>query len=383
MIGFDSIASFRYELAVGGEALTSEEVAQLAELKAPMVRLRGQWIELDPRRLAAGLKLAGQTGQARVGELIGSDWASMRHRRPAVAEVEADGWLGELLSGRVEHSVAAVDTPDSFHGQLRPTKPAVSAGWTSSGAGLGVLADDMGLGKTVQLLALLAYEQNGGPPSLLVCPMSLVGNWQREAARFTPGCECTSIMAPSGPAEVTSAKRLPAAILWSPRMHLPRGTPPISARSPGGASSSTKRRRSRTPPPSRPPRSARSRRALGLPSPERRWKPPRRPVVHPRVRQSRAARSAAAFKKRYAEPIERRGDDDAADRLRRFTGPFILRRVKTDTSIIADLPEKLEMDLVCNLTASRPRCIRRWSTTCWTASAQRKESSAAAWCWPR
>ena len=62
--------------------------------------------------------------------------------------------------------------------------------------------------------------------------------------------------------------------------------------------------------------------------------------------------SAAAFKKRYAEPIERRGDDDAADRLRRFTGPFILRRVKTDKSIIADL-EKLEMDLVCNLTAEQ------------------------------
>ena len=62
---------------------------------------------------------------------------------------------------------------------------------------------------------------------------------------------------------------------------------------------------------------------------------------------------AATFKKRYAEPIERRGDDDAAERLRRFTGPFILRRVKTDKSIIADLPEKLEMDLVCNLTAEQ------------------------------
>ena len=275
VIGFDSIASFRYELAVGGEALTSEEVAQLAELKAPMVRLRGQWIELDPRRLAAGLKLAGQTGQARVGELIrlGLGVDAAPDGLP-VAEVEADGWLGELLSGRVEHSVAAVDTPDSFHGQLRPYQ-ARGLSWLDflGRAGLGgVLADDMGLGKTVQLLALLAYEQNGGPPSLLVCPMSLVGNWQREAARFTPGCECTFIMAPSGPVEVTSAKRLPAAILWSPRMHLPRGTPPISARSPGGASSSTKRRRSRTPPPSRPPRSARSRRALGLPSPERRWK---------------------------------------------------------------------------------------------------------------
>ena len=62
---------------------------------------------------------------------------------------------------------------------------------------------------------------------------------------------------------------------------------------------------------------------------------------------------AATFKKRYAEPIERHGDDDAAERLRRFTEPFILRRVKTDKSIIADLPDKLEMDVLCNLTAEQ------------------------------
>ena len=63
--------------------------------------------------------------------------------------------------------------------------------------------------------------------------------------------------------------------------------------------------------------------------------------------------SAATFKKRYAEPIERHGDDDAAERLRRFTGPFVLRRLKTDASIITDLPAKLEMDVVCNLTAEQ------------------------------
>ena len=63
--------------------------------------------------------------------------------------------------------------------------------------------------------------------------------------------------------------------------------------------------------------------------------------------------AAATFKKRYAEPIERHGDDEAAERLRRFTSPFVLRRVKTDRSIIADLPEKLEMDLLCNLTAEQ------------------------------
>jgi non-specific serine/threonine protein kinase len=62
---------------------------------------------------------------------------------------------------------------------------------------------------------------------------------------------------------------------------------------------------------------------------------------------------AAGFKKRYAEPIERQGDEEAAARLRRFTAPFILRRVKTDPNVISDLPEKLEMDVLCNLTGEQ------------------------------
>ena len=68
--------------------------------------------------------------------------------------------------------------------------------------------------------------------------------------------------------------------------------------------------------------------------------------------------SASGFRKRYAEPIERHGDDEAADRLRRFTGPFVLRRVKTDKSIISDLPDKLEMDVLCNLTAEQAALYR-------------------------
>src|SRR5205823_5911585 len=62
---------------------------------------------------------------------------------------------------------------------------------------------------------------------------------------------------------------------------------------------------------------------------------------------------AATFKKRYAEPIERHGDETAAARLRTLTGPFVLRRVKTDRTIISDLPDKLEMEVVCNLTAEQ------------------------------
>ena len=157
----------------------------------PLVRLRGQWIELDARRLAAGLKLVGRTGTLTVGELLrlglGVDPAP---DDLPVEGVAADGWLGDLLSGRTRAPARAGRRPRTrSRAGCGRTRRAVWPGWTScdrTGLG-GVLADDMGLGKTVQLLALLAYDaRRRGRPTLLICPMSLVGNWQREAARFTP-----------------------------------------------------------------------------------------------------------------------------------------------------------------------------------------------------
>ena len=201
-LGFASIAEFRHDLAVGGQILSADELNRLAALKTPLVRLRGQWIELDARRLAAGLKLVGRTGTATVGELLrlglGVDHVGAKAVDGLPVEgVDADGWLGELLSGDAELRLDRVPVSDSFDGRLRPYQERGLA-WLDflHRAGLGgLLADDMGLGKTVQLLALLAHEtdaaadrtaEGGAGPSLLICPMSLVGNWQREATRFTP-----------------------------------------------------------------------------------------------------------------------------------------------------------------------------------------------------
>src|SRR5207244_7698670 len=116
------------------------------------------------------------------------------------AEIEAGGWLKELLGTNGDRKLREVPTPRTFQGELRPYQQRGLA-WLSflSSLGLGAcLADDMGLGKTVQLLALLLAEReqtsNGSgkrrrtrlAPTLLVCPMSVVGNWQREAERFAP-----------------------------------------------------------------------------------------------------------------------------------------------------------------------------------------------------
>src|ERR1019366_5158338 len=135
--GLGDLVDFRYDLAVGEEAIDPAELAELVRLKVPLVRLRGQWVELDDRHLQAAQRLA------------------------------------------------PVGTPATFRGELRPYQERGLA-WMSflGNLGLGgVLADSMGLGKTIQLLGLMAHERETARddirtgPTLLICPMSLVGNW--------------------------------------------------------------------------------------------------------------------------------------------------------------------------------------------------------------
>ncbi|MGY4894849.1 SNF2-related protein [Micromonospora aurantiaca (nom. illeg.)] len=356
-LGLDALVDYRWELALGDEPLTAEELASLADLKSPLVRLRGRWVELDPQRLEAGLKLLRSSGELTVADLLrmglsGDDSAG----ELPVLDVVADGALGDLLAGEAERRLTPADPPPGFTGTLRPYQRrglAWLAFLQSLGLG-GILADDMGLGKTVQLLALLAGDPPEAGPTLLVCPMSLVGNWQREAAKFAPGL----------------------------RVHVHHGAE--RARGEGFATAVGEADLVLT------TYSVAARDAFELAGVD--W---HRVVVdeaqaikNAATRQAEAVRSlparhrvavtgtpvenrladlwsimqfanpgllgpAATFRKRFAEPIERHGDAEVAERLRRITGPFVLRRLKTDPTIITDLPEKLEMEVVCNLTAEQ------------------------------
>ncbi len=191
--GLSELVDFRYELAVGEQTLDADELAELARLKVPLVRLRGQWVELDERHLKAALSFLerGASGTMTAGAALLAGLGAGSAELP-LTEVAADGWLGDLLSGQADARLAPVSTPASFQGELRPYQERGLA-WLSflGRLGLGaVLADDMGLGKSPQTLALLQAERDDATatgPTLLVCPMSLVGNWQREAAKFTPG----------------------------------------------------------------------------------------------------------------------------------------------------------------------------------------------------
>jgi superfamily II DNA or RNA helicase len=350
--GLHDLVDFRYELAVGDQTLDAGELAELARLKVPLVRLRGQWVELDERHLQAALKFLEKGGQGvmTAGEAVLAGLGEGTEL--PLAEVDADGWLADLLSGQAEQRLMPTRAPESFHGELRPYQERGLSWLTFLGQlGLGgILADDMGLGKSIQTLALIAPGEQAGP-TLLVCPMSLVGNWQREAERFTPDLK---VHVHHG-SDRLAGDDLAAAVAGAGLVLTTYGV------------------------------ATRDREALS----KIRWArvicDEAQNIKNAGTRQAQAVRaipagsrialtgtpvenrlsdlwslmeftspgllgSAEKFRQRFAIPIERAGDEEATGQLRRVTGPFILRRLKTDKTIIADLPDKLEMKVWCNLT---------------------------------
>jgi SNF2 family DNA or RNA helicase len=263
------------------------------------------------------------------------------------------------------------------HATLRPYQQR-GIGWLSflHQVGLGaVLADDMGLGKTLQTLALLVAERGeaaapdgpatagGGPerpaPTLLICPMSVVGNWQREAQRFTPGLSVhvhhgsDRITGDDFPAAVADADLVITTYALALRDATVLRTVSwgriVLDEAQNIKNSATKQAKAIRALP------AAHRVALtGTP-------------VENRLSELWSIMDFAnpgilgplkRFTERFSVPIEKLGDQDAAARLRQVTGPFVLRRLKTDSSIIADLPDKIEMNELCNLTAEQASLYR-------------------------
>ena len=349
--GLGSLVDFEWELALGDEPLSESELRSLAELKTPLVRVRGRWVELDAKRLANGLKLLRQHGgQMTIADLLQAGLGTDDDRLGLpVLEVAADGPLGDLLSG---NPLQLIDTPDTFVGELRPYQRR-GLSWLSflESLGLGgVLADDMGLGKTIQLLALMA---NSPGRTLLICPMSLVGNWEREAARFTPKLAvhvhhgAARDIAKIGDADLVittySVAARDAALLGEVQWHRVVVDEAQAIKNAATRQATAVRSLSSVHP------SVNRIAVTGTPVENRLadlWSIME--FANPGL-----LGPAATFKRSYAVPIERHSDTEAAERLKRITGPFVLRRLKTDRTIISDLPEKLEMEVLCNLTAEQ------------------------------
>jgi non-specific serine/threonine protein kinase len=366
----DAIVAFDWEVALGEQRLTKRELgalARAADAKQSLVRLRGQWVEIDPSRIGDLLDSVGTRAEATARELLraglGIDQLGVADGVEVVGvDASALGWLSSLLDDALHAAVEPLTTPAGFEGVLRPYQER-GAGWLAFLGRLGLgacLADDMGLGKTAQLIATLLADPTG-QPTLVVCPVSVLGNWQRELSRFAPQL---GVLVHHGPDRhgdgqqgfagragvhdvVLTTYSLLArdleqltSVAWG-RVVLDEAQQiknPATAQAKAVQQLDALRRVALT----------------GTPVENRLselWS-----IMH--VLNPGLLGPARSFRERFALPIERDGDPEATELLRRVTGPFVLRRLKTDRSIITDLPDKIETVDHCPLTREQATLYR-------------------------
>ncbi|HEY2945586.1 MAG TPA: DEAD/DEAH box helicase [Vicinamibacteria bacterium] len=357
-VGLEELVHVDWQIVLGDDTLTPAELSALAKMKEPLVRVRGQWVHMTAEEIRAALDLwRTKKGATPVRDVLRiALGATTTVGALAVEGVEAAGWIGDVLA-RLEGHAGFQDLPPppGLQATLRPYQRrgyswlAFLRAW-----GLGAcLADDMGLGKTVQTLCLLLAERATGneKPALVVCPTSVIGNWQREAERFTPSLRVLvhhGVGRGRGEAFLEKAREhgvvvTSYALLLRDLEHF------------GAVDWSTvvlDEAQNIKNPETRQARSARA-----LPAAHRialTGTPVENNVgdlwsimefLNPGL-----LGSQAEFKRSFFVPIHAARDAGAMARLRRLTGPFILRRLKTDRSVIADLPEKMEMKVFCTLT---------------------------------
>jgi superfamily II DNA or RNA helicase len=359
--GLEGSVSADWSLMLGDDKLEIEDFAQIASLKHPLVAWKGKWVALDPETLkqitqvvqaSRGAGFESMTkGEALAAALTGTA------RIPGVSEaieVEASGDFGSALSELKNLPDKPIVQPSGFCGQLRAYQLRGLAwleGLSRLGLG-GILADDMGLGKTIEVLSLLLHRQSEsprfGPPTLLICPTSLLGNWEREIGRFAPGMP---IFVHHGNNRQDLPETFaPHAIVVTTYGVARREEDTFAARAWGMVVVDEAQAIKNS--------SAIQSKSI------RRIRAPFKLALTGTPIENRLAElwsimafalpgylgAEASFKERFSTPIERYRDPDAAAELRARIGPFILRRLKTDKNIIQDLPEKHEMKVYTQLT---------------------------------
>src|SRR5450830_1436020 len=366
--GLDALVDFDWRVAVGDALLSPHEFEELAARQIPLVEIRGEWVLLDRENLEKARRLLDRRpgGRTTLGELLRLAGGLDGEQDDVLVDaVGGEGWIGRLLDPEIaRREIAGFTPPRGLTGTLRPYQMR-GVGWLRFllSRGLGAcLADDMGLGKTIQFLAALLAARDAGErigPSLLVCPTSVAENWVREAERFAPQLRVV-VHHGAGRASGEAFSRLLTevdllvttyALVHRDRALLSGITWEYLAldeaqnvKNPSAAQS-------------RAARSLRAHRRAALTG----------TPVENRLAELKSIfdflnpgllGTDEAFRRNFALPIERHNDPAAFARLRHVTGPFLLRRAKTDPGVVPDLPEKIETKELVGLTREQAALYR-------------------------
>jgi SNF2 family DNA or RNA helicase len=372
-LGADTLLDFSVELSLDGESLTDAEWKRLLASTEGLVLIKGKWVEVDPEKLAAVLahwkaveRAAREGVPFHEGLRLLAGVALREEGSKAAPEAVAD-WSRVTAGDGLRRTLDELANPGArpagavagLEATLRPYQEAGVA-WLAllTRLGLGAcLADDMGLGKTIQVLALLLQRKAapGRRPSLLVVPASLLGNWKAEAARFAPGLRLLVAHPSERPAAALAklgAKDLADVDLvvtsYGAVQRLPWATATAwdlvildeaqAIKNPGAKQSRAVKALT-----------GRARVALtGTPVENRLgdlWS------IFDFVCPGLLGTAGE-----FGKLVKRLAASEAPSRyapLRRLVQPYVLRRLKTDRTVIADLPDKTEVRAYCALTKAQ------------------------------
>ncbi|MEM7199265.1 MAG: SNF2-related protein [Planctomycetota bacterium] len=369
-------AAFRCQMVLDTRVLSGREFQSLVRSKGALRKWKNRWVCIDPGDLAMLTRVVHSISEGK-GSLAEGLTLALRGTAPIAAgipevPVVAVDELADLVDSLRERG-ESLEEPGNFAGELRGYQRA-GLGWLvhmqQQGVGA-ILADEMGLGKTPMTLALLQHLRNENPeewrPTLMVCPTSVLGNWQREAERFVPGLP---VMRHHGPDRAKTLDELeencPAGALVMTTYTTARLDADLLGEVEWAGAVIDEAQNIKNP-------AAAQSQAL------RRVQAPRRLALTGTPVENRLADlwsildwcnagllgPLAEFRRAMARPIERYRDPKAAARLRRLVEPFLLRRLKTDPDVVPDLPKKVEYSVACSLSREQVKLYRKTVKDTW------------------
>jgi superfamily II DNA or RNA helicase len=346
----DALLAFTWSFALGDQRLTREELDQLAEATRPVVRLRDQWVLVDPREVR--LARAQQDRKVTPIDALGAALTGSTEVDGRRVDVQPTGWLAALRERLSDpEAQEPVGQPAALAATLRDYQRR-GLSWLARMTSLGLgccLADDMGLGKTITLIALHLHRQNDASsagPTLVVCPTSLMGNWQREIERFAPGTLVRRFHGPRRDLGTVADGEFVLTTYGTMRLDASR-----LAEVPWGMVVADEAQHVKNPYSA----TARQLRSIGARA--------RVALTGTPVENNLSELWAildwttpgllgrlGTFRTRFAQEVEGGQDPAAAERLARLVRPFLLRRRKSDPGIAPELPPKTETDRAVSLT---------------------------------
>jgi len=353
-----------WNIIFGDDQLNEEDLQILAEAKSGLVQLKGQWVNIDANQAQMALELLTQrkkqSNLLSPAELLrfSSDEAqgvtqNETQQETLITETTAsEEWIVQLLEGLPDETLQEAFEPELFSGSLRPYQRRGLA-WLQflSKLGLGgCLADDMGLGKTPTTLAHI-LSRNASQPTLVICPLSVVHNWESEAKKFTPDLKVFVAHGsgrPTGQSLIESAQESDIVVTTYATAtrdigHLTQVNWDLLI---CDEAQFIKNHHTNAAMAVREIQASQKIALTGTP-------------VENRLSELWAILDAVNpgmlggiswFRENFATPIETYKDSQALEQMRRLTDPFILRRTKDDKSLVPDLPEKIEQVAWAKLT---------------------------------